>query len=163
LLHVHRADPAGQVRLHLVLVAGVGVDDEPLPRPVVRARLPGPGLLLFAGLFAFLALDVLVVGVEQVGVGRQVAGLLDRLAFGQGTFFSSPRTSRRNSLAVVRSRCGGGGAGRRRSAGAGVSPPWRFIWRLVCRFTAASVRSEPVEQGRRESNPQPPVLETGAL
>src|SRR5256714_8213587 len=82
---------------------------------------------------------------------------------GQATFFSSPRTSRRNSLAEVRSRWGGGGAGRRRSAGAGVSPPWRFIWRLVCRFTAASVRSEPVEQGRRESNPKPPVLETGAL
>src|SRR5581483_2054356 len=87
---------------------------------------------------------------------------------GQATFFSSARTSRENSLTVIRSRCGGGGAGRRRSAGGGVSPPWRFIWRLVCRFTAASVRSgpvpsRPVEQGRRESNPQPPVLETGAL
>ena len=35
---------------------------------------------------------------------------------GQATFFSSPRTSRRNSLGVVRSRCAGGGAGRRRLA-----------------------------------------------
>ena len=74
------------------------MDDEPLPRPVVRARLPGPGLLLFAGLFAFLALDVLVVGVEQVGVGRQVAGLLDRLAFGQGLVLGQRRVLGQHGL-----------------------------------------------------------------
>src|SRR5438105_8714260 len=67
LLHVHGADPAGQVRLHLVLVAGVGVDDEPFPRPVVRARFPGPRLLLagFSVLLALLALAVFLVGLEQ--------------------------------------------------------------------------------------------------
>ena len=36
-LHVHRDDPALEVGLHLVLVAGVGVDDVPPPGPVVRA------------------------------------------------------------------------------------------------------------------------------
>src|SRR5687768_11362515 len=71
LLHVHGADPAGQVRLHLVLVAGVGVDDEPLPRAVVRTRLPRTGLLALALLL------VLLEGLEQVGFGRQVTGLLD--------------------------------------------------------------------------------------
>src|SRR3954447_9906051 len=44
--------------------------------------------------------------------------------------------------------------------------PWRCIRRFVCRLTAMSV-PEPLlksgEQGRRDSNPQPPVLETGAL
>ena len=37
-LHVHRGDPALEVRLHLVLVAGVGVHDEPAARAVVGAR-----------------------------------------------------------------------------------------------------------------------------
>ena len=37
LLHVHGGDAALEVGLHLVLVAGVAVDDEPLARPVVGA------------------------------------------------------------------------------------------------------------------------------
>src|SRR5581483_3176117 len=87
LLHVHRADPAGQVRLHLVLVAGVGVDDEPLPGPVVRARLPGPGRLLLG---ALLALAVLLVGLEQIGVGGEFARLLG-LGLRLGRFLVGPR------------------------------------------------------------------------
>src|SRR5205085_1485792 len=71
LLHVHGAHPAGQVRLHLVLVAGVGVDDEPLPGAVVGAGLAGPGFLL-GPLGAF---RVLLVGLEQVGLGRELARL----------------------------------------------------------------------------------------
>src|SRR4051794_4538748 len=44
------------------------------------------------------------------------------------------------------------------------SIPWRAIRRLVCRFTGTPRASErELEQGRRDSNPQPPVLETGAL
>src|SRR6202163_3635980 len=45
-LHVHRDDPALEVGLHLVLVAGVGVDHEPPPGPVVGALDDGELLLL---------------------------------------------------------------------------------------------------------------------
>ena len=44
-LDVHRAHAAREVRLHLVLVARVGVHDVPAPGPVVRARL-GSGIVL---------------------------------------------------------------------------------------------------------------------
>ncbi len=48
LLDIHRAHAAGEVLLHLVLVAGVGVHDVPLPGPVERARLGrSSGLLAF--------------------------------------------------------------------------------------------------------------------
>ena len=52
------------------------MDDEPLPRPVVGARLPGAALLGLLGLLTLPVLVVLLVGLEQVGVGRQLAGLL---------------------------------------------------------------------------------------
>ena len=52
----------------------------------------------------------------------------------------------------------------------GLSAPCFAICRLVCRFMPAAScvastedRVKRVEQGRRDSNPQPPVLETGAL
>jgi hypothetical protein len=57
---------SGEVRLDLVLVARVGMDDEPLARAVIGAGLP-LDFLLFLALFE---------GVEQIGVGRQARGLL---------------------------------------------------------------------------------------
>src|SRR5207248_1189692 len=44
LLHLHRADPGVEVGLHLVLVAGVGVDHVPVPRSFEGRT--GPGLFL---------------------------------------------------------------------------------------------------------------------
>src|SRR5712692_1008764 len=51
------------------------------------------------------------------------------------------------------------------SGARGRSAPCFCIRRFVCRFTrfASVVRAGCGEQGRRDSNPQPPVLETGAL
>src|SRR6478672_743457 len=46
LLDVHRAHPAGQVLLDLVLVARVGVHDEPVARSLVGARIARGALLL---------------------------------------------------------------------------------------------------------------------
>src|SRR5579872_303839 len=101
---------------------------------------------------------------------------------GQATRRSSARTSRRNSatrcgkLSVwVRSAsarappCTGGRGGWRRVPTEGLpsssSCPWRWSSRLVSRFTThlAGVGGGEAKQGRRDSNPQPPVLETGAL
>ena len=44
LLDVHRAHTAGEVRLHLVLVAGVGVDDVPVPQAVAGTGAAGCGV-----------------------------------------------------------------------------------------------------------------------
>src|SRR5215207_6236151 len=91
---------------------------------------------------------------------------------GQATLRSSPRTSRTNCTGVVRSSFGfgaGGAALRFRGAGAPSAPswPWRWSMRFCCRFIAMDVRVPGrgigTEQGRRESNPQPAVLETAAL
>ena len=78
---------------------------------------------------------------------------------------------------AVRSRAGADEG--RRSAGRALSVPCLAIMRLACRFIGAlmgvaSARTllgwgrsawpaSEEEQGRRDSNPQPPVLETGAL
>src|ERR1700722_5060653 len=60
-LHVHRHDPAVEVGLHLVLVAGVGVDHEPPTRLVVRADHEG-----------LVVVPVLVELVIDAGVGLEV-------------------------------------------------------------------------------------------
>ena len=68
---------------------------------------------------------------------------------------------------------GGGAGGSRRLARRARrrrrAAPWRCSMRFCSRFIAMAAlsyerwRSVRVEQGRRDSNPQPPVLETGAL
>src|SRR6478736_4142928 len=63
------------------------------------------------------------------------------------------------------------GGGVLRSGARGLSLPWRAIMRFVCRFTETRPLDGPemgwwvalVRQGRRDSNPQPSVLETEAL
>src|SRR3954467_11682903 len=88
---------------------------------------------------------------------------------GHATLRISPRTSERYCFGVVRSRagcCAGARCGRAvvpADGRVGPSPPWRAIWRFVCRFTVTPRALSRLEQGRRDSNPQPPVLETGAL
>src|SRR5437764_4537187 len=93
---------------------------------------------------------------------------------GQATLRSSPLTSPRYSRGPIFSRVGAAEGGRRRSPSAvrdlGLSVPCFAIMRLVCRFIATASPSLGCEgssrqslQGRRDSNPQPPVLETGAL
>src|SRR5947208_13027984 len=90
---------------------------------------------------------------------------MSSLRVGQSTFLSSRRTSRRNWRAPVRFRfscCAArrvvvGGAARRSTP----DPFWRrsafSCARFICRFMLLPL------QARRDSNPQPPVLETGAL
>src|SRR5436190_14757248 len=89
---------------------------------------------------------------------------------GQATLRSSPRTSRRNCAGVVRASLGRGGAGvagRLRAWGspAPSNEPCRWSIRFCCRFIAMDVDGsfEWEVQGRRDSNPQPAVLETAAL
>src|SRR5215831_8261190 len=88
---------------------------------------------------------------------------------GHATFRSSPRTSRR----VVRSSLGrGAGAvrGVRTGAPASLIAPMRRRWRRCSRLICSGFIdiSTPIgwkfgEQGRRDSNPRPSVLETDAL
>src|SRR6476659_3807145 len=90
---------------------------------------------------------------------------MSSLRVGQSTFFSSRRTSRRNWRTPARLRfscCAArrvvaGGAARRSTP----DPFWRrsafSCARFICRFMLLPL------QARRDSNPQPPVLETGAL
>src|SRR5205823_7954521 len=85
---------------------------------------------------------------------------------GQATLASSPRTSFTKSLGLVRRRLAAAccGVGRLSRSAA----PSRFFTILfVSRFTLRTPRSigEPsvIWQARRDLNPQPPVLETGAL
>ena len=83
LLHVHGLDSALEVRLHLVLVAGVGVHDEPLagpvegaldgrgrgePRALVQERLLGEHGGAVVGRVALTG----GVGVETRGVGHDL-------------------------------------------------------------------------------------------
>src|ERR1700694_5038878 len=97
---------------------------------------------------------------------------------GQATFRISPRTSRRNWAIDARSSFGRGWRGAARvGAPSAVRAPWRCNNRLVSRFIdmewAYCVlvgggswlwwRFSGAGQGRRDSNPRPPVLETGAL
>src|ERR1700736_5729464 len=86
---------------------------------------------------------------------------------GQATCRSSERTSRRNCPGRNVSRLGGrrGGAAVRLGADS-PSGSWpcfciiRFCSRFTCRFLRPFQGGE---QGRRDLNPQPSVLETGAL
>src|SRR5487761_2009462 len=92
---------------------------------------------------------------------------------GQATWRISSRTSRRNWLGFVRwlrRRWTSATDVERRETGAPSAPtcPCRCIMRFCSRFISrlSSLRScdpSSYEQGRRDSNPQPPVLETGAL
>src|SRR5215207_987505 len=92
---------------------------------------------------------------------------------GQATLRSSPRTSRRNCQGVVRSSLGrGAGAvrGARTGAPASLIAPMRRKWRRCSRLICSGFidMSTPIggtfgEQGRRDSNPRPSVLETDAL
>src|SRR5262245_18463208 len=93
---------------------------------------------------------------------------------GHATLRSSPLTSPRYSLGPIFSRLGAADGGRRfppsDEGDLGLSVPCFAIMRLVCRFIATAARSSGASwssrrslQGRRDSNPQPPVLETGAL
>src|SRR5215207_10289271 len=92
---------------------------------------------------------------------------------GQATLRSSPRTSRRNCRGVVRSSLGrGAGAvrGARTGAPASLIAPMRRKWRRCSRLICSGFidMSTPIggtfgEQGRRDSNPRPSVLETDAL
>src|SRR3979411_2754529 len=88
---------------------------------------------------------------------------------GQATLRSSPLTSERYSLGPIFSRVGAAEGGRRFSPSdardLGLSVPFFAIMRFVCRFidTASpslgcSWSSHRSLQGRRDSNPQPPVL-----
>src|SRR5690349_14365039 len=86
---------------------------------------------------------------------------------GHETFLSSARTSRTNSRGFVRSVLRfWAGALRSRVAcePSALTCPARCAARFCSRFIAiVGDLFEGVEQGRRDSNPQPPVLETGAL
>src|SRR3954464_9173329 len=88
---------------------------------------------------------------------------------GQATLRSSARTSLMNSPGLVRfslSAWRGVGACRRWAFGlpSAVSEPCRCNIRFVSRFIAIDqAPGVGGEQGRRDSNPQPAVLETAAL
>src|SRR6476661_11204172 len=90
---------------------------------------------------------------------------MSSLRVGQSTFLSSRRTSRRNWRTPARLRfscCAArrdvaGGAARRSTPDAFWRRSAFSCARFICRFMLLPL------QARRDSNPQPPVLETGAL
>src|SRR4249920_973912 len=90
---------------------------------------------------------------------------MSSLRVGQSTFLSSRRTSRRNCRTPVRLRfscCAArfvvvGGDERRSVPAAFCCRSARSCARFICRFMVLPL------QARRDLNPQPPVLETGAL
>ena len=91
---------------------------------------------------------------------------------GQATLRSSPRTSRRNWPGPCAPPwCRGAGAGAALRAGLAVradAAPWRCSMRFCLAVHRHGGDLDRIgagigEQGRRDSNPRPPVLETGAL
>src|SRR3954470_24624859 len=109
----------------------------------------------------------------MTAISTMIDELMTSFLVGHATLRSSPLTSPRYSLGPIFSRGGAEDGGRRFSSGArdlGLSVPCFAIMRFVCRFmdtagpsSGCSRSSRHSLQGRRESNPQPPVLETGAL
>src|SRR5262245_33348121 len=98
--------------------------------------------------------------MNTTAISTTIVEFVTSFLVGQATFFSSARTSERYWRGPVFSFVGCCWGWARRSGARGLSAPCFAIMRFVCRFTALLSR---VEQGRRDSNPQPPVLETGAL
>src|SRR6476660_1338667 len=98
--------------------------------------------------------------MDTTAINTTIVELVTSFFVGHATFLSSPRTSERYWRGPVFSFVGCCCGWARRSGARGLSAPCFAMRRFVCRFTALLSR---VEQGRRDSNPQPPVLETGAL
>src|SRR5215510_9938670 len=98
--------------------------------------------------------------MNTTAISTTIVEFVTSFLVGQATFFSSARTSERYWRGPVFSFVGCCCGWARRSGARGLSAPCFAMRRFVCRFTALLSR---VEQGRRDSNPQPPVLETGAL
>src|SRR5436190_15848527 len=110
----------------------------------------------------------------MTAISTMIVELMTSFLVGQATLRSSPLTSDRYSRGPIFSRVGAADGGRRRSPSdvrdLGLSAPCFAIMRFVCRFIATASpslgscwSSRRSLQGRRDSNPQPPVLETGAL
>src|SRR5882724_1204751 len=119
----------------------------------------------------------MMVVITTTAMSTMIVEFTTSFLVGHATLRSSPLTSPRYSLGPIFSRLGAADGGRRfppsDADDLGLSVPCFAIIRLVCRFidTAAPssghgrdrvVKSSSL-QGRRDSNPQPPVLETGAL
>src|SRR5262245_60030166 len=103
--------------------------------------------------------------MNTTAISTTIVEFVTSFLVGQATFFSSARTSERYWRGPVFSLVGCCCGWARRSGARGLSAPCFAMRRFVCRFTLIlpeRSRSR-VEQGRRDSNPQPPVLETGAL
>src|SRR5436190_11687190 len=108
----------------------------------------------------------------MTAISTMIVELMTSFLVGQATLRSSPLTSPRYSRGPIFSRVGAAEGGRRFSSDErdlGLSVPCFAIMRFVCRFIDTASPSSGCSgsrhslQGRRESNPQPPVLETGAL
>ena len=95
LLDVHGLHPAGEVLLHLVLVARVRVHDEPVTGAVVGARLTRTVVLALGFAVELLAVDVDLDDLEQLRAGK--VGSRRRVPRSR----PAPRTRHRSRVAAM--------------------------------------------------------------